>query len=101
MGQAAPASTRLTAINWADPANTMADMACVAATDRPLLIASAPKISPKGIAPMMRGKVSLAPARNSDNGEGVLVDMGLILVRDGVFVNYGVKIIRAYTVKQK
>jgi hypothetical protein len=53
------------AINWDDPANTNADIAKAPPTERPLLEARVPKIIPKGIAPTISGKISLAPVQNS------------------------------------
>jgi hypothetical protein len=41
-------------------------MACVAAGDKPLFTAKAPKMIPNGIAPTTRGNVALTPAQNSD-----------------------------------
>ena len=60
-----PLATKPAAMNCEEPANTIADIADVPKGDIPLVTATAPKISPKGTAPMTRGIVALTPAQNS------------------------------------
>lgn len=71
-----PAATSPRAINWAEPANTKADIAIVPINDMPLLIARVPKIKPNGMAPTIKGNVSLAPAKKVDAAEDVITLWG-------------------------
>lgn len=64
----APVEIKPAAINWEEPANTNKDIPIVPAIDKPALTASAPKMMPKGMAPMTKGKVALTPFQNSDLG---------------------------------
>ncbi|GGC86027.1 hypothetical protein GCM10007418_02230 [Halopseudomonas salina] len=57
------------AMNWAEPANTRADMARVAVAESPDETARVPKIMPNGRAPTSIGMVSLAPT-NADLQRG-------------------------------
>ena len=68
IGTLAPALTNPTAINSADPAKTNSESAIVAGIETPLVIAAAPKMIPKGNAPITSGIVALTAARNSARG---------------------------------
>jgi hypothetical protein len=63
---AAPFATKPVAINCAEPAKTKADMRLAPVAEMPLLIASAPKMMPNGVAPITKGIVARTPAQNSD-----------------------------------
>src|SRR5258708_38307665 len=52
-------------MNCADPANTNRDIAIVPPAESPLVLATAPKMMPKGMAPTISGNASLTPAQNS------------------------------------
>src|SRR5581483_11604601 len=67
----APPAISPDAMNCADPAKTKSDIPIAPAKDRPLALAAAPKIRPKGIAPTTRGKVSLTQAQTSFEGQTI------------------------------
>src|SRR5690606_19584482 len=58
----APSASSEMATNCAEPENTNSDIAMVSNGCRPCAVASAPKITPKGAAPTMKGKVTLRPS---------------------------------------
>ncbi len=60
-----PVPTSWAAMNWAEPAKMIDDMAWAARLDRCALIARAPKSKPNGTTPNKMGASSLTPLQNS------------------------------------
>src|SRR5690242_630360 len=73
-----PVAIRLAAMNCDDPANTNTDIASAPVGERPLVVASAPKMMPNGMAPTTSGKVAFMPAQNSPRRVGWVKDCMLL-----------------------